>query len=91
MLNSYVGSKMALIIHDNRKFAKRTFYCMMNTGFRAGIMIPANKFKELIAIHISSCYNTSTESIHDRVVASRVYENRRAGIHRKGGGADDSF
>ena len=34
---------------------------------------------------------TSTESTHDRVVASRVYENRRAGIHRKGGGADDSF
>ena len=45
-------------------------------------MIPANKFKELIAIHISSCYNTSTESTHDRVVASRVYENRCAGIHR---------
>ena len=63
----------------------------MNTGFRAGIVIPANKFKELIAIHISSCYNTSTESTHDRVVASRVYENRRAGIHREGGGADDSF
>ena len=54
-------------------------------------MIPAHKFKELIAIPISSCYNTSTESTHDRVVASRVYENRRAGIHRKGGGADDSF
>ena len=54
-------------------------------------MIPANKFKELIAIHISSCYNTSTENNHDRVVASRVYENRCAGIHRKGGGADDSF
>ena len=63
----------------------------MNTGFVVGIMIPANKFKELIAIHISSCYNTSTESTHDRVVASRVYENRCAGIHRKGGGADDSF
>ena len=63
----------------------------MNTGFRAGIVIPANKFKELIAIHISSCYNTSTESTHDGVVASRVYENRRARIHRKGGGADDSF
>ena len=51
----------------------------MNTGFGAGIVIPANKFKELIAIHISSCYNTPTESTHDRVVASRVYENRRAG------------
>ena len=86
-----VGSKMALIIQDNRKFAKRALYCMMNTGFGVGIMIPANKFKELIAIHISSCYNTSTESTHDRVVASRVYENRRAGIHRKGGGADDSL
>ena len=35
------GSKMALIIHDNRKYVKRTFYCMMNTGFGAGIMIPA--------------------------------------------------
>ena len=32
------------------------------------------KSKEPIAIHISSCYNTSTESTHDRVVASRVYE-----------------
>ena len=64
---------------------------LRNTGFWVGIVIPANKFKELIAIHISSCYNTSTESTHDRVVASRVYENRRAGIHRKGGGADDSF
>ena len=49
------------------------------------------KSEKLIVIHISSCYNTSTESTHDRVVASRVYENRRAGIHRKGGGADDSF
>ena len=36
-----VGSKMALIIHGNRKYAKRAFYCMMNTGFWAGIMIPA--------------------------------------------------
>lgn len=35
------GSKMALIILDNRKYAKRAFYCMMNTGFVAGIMIPA--------------------------------------------------
>lgn len=32
------------------------------------------KSKELIAIHISSCYNTSTESTHDRVVASRANE-----------------
>ena len=32
------------------------------------------KSEKLIAIHISSCYNTSTESTHDRVVASRVYD-----------------
>ena len=25
------------------------------------------------------------ESTHDRVIVSRAYENRRAGIHRKGG------
>ncbi len=31
----FVGYKMGLIIHDNRKFAKRAFYCMMNTGFGA--------------------------------------------------------
>lgn len=36
-----VGSKMDLIIHDNRKYAKRAFYCMINVGFVAGIMIPA--------------------------------------------------
>ncbi len=64
---------------------------LMNTGFWNGYHDTCKKFKELIAVHISSCYNTSTESTHDRVVASRVYENRRAGIHRKGGGADDSF
>lgn len=34
------GSKMSLVIHDNRKFAQRAFYGMMNTGFVAGIMIP---------------------------------------------------
>ncbi len=49
------------------------------------------KSKELFVIHISSCYNTSTENTHDRVAASRVYENRCAGIHRKGGCANDSF
>ncbi len=49
------------------------------------------KPKELIAIHISSCYNTFTESTHDRVVASRVCENRRAGIHRKGGAPMTAF
>lgn len=64
---------------------------LMNTEYGAGIVIPANKFKELIALHISPCYNLSMESTHDRVVASRVYANRHAGIHRKGGGADDSF
>lgn len=42
------GSKMALIILDNRKFAKRTFYCMMNTGFWAGIMIPVSNIFQLI-------------------------------------------
>ena len=36
-----VGSKMTLIIHDNRKYAERVFYCMRNTGFWAGIVIPA--------------------------------------------------
>ncbi len=40
-----VGSKMALIIHDNRKYAKRAFYCMMNIGFGAGIMILARNLK----------------------------------------------
>lgn len=30
-----------LIIHDNRKYVERVFYCMMNTGIGAGIMIPA--------------------------------------------------
>ncbi len=39
------GSEMALIIHDNRKYAKRAYYCMMNTGFLAGIMIPARNLK----------------------------------------------
>lgn len=34
------GSKMALIIHDNREYMKRAFsYCMMNTVFAVGIMI----------------------------------------------------
>lgn len=49
------------------------------------------KSKELFAIHISSRYSTSTKSTYDRVAASRVYENRRAGIHRKGGGAMTAF
>ncbi len=40
-----LGSKMALIIHDNRKYAKRAFYCMMNTAFWVGIMIPARNLK----------------------------------------------
>ncbi len=40
-----VGSKKALIIYDNRKYAKRAFYCMMNTGFWVGIMIPARNLK----------------------------------------------
>ena len=31
------------------------------------------------------------ESIHDRVVASRVYAYRFAGIHRMGGGAMTAF
>ncbi len=33
--------KIALIIHDNRKYAKRAFYCIRNTEFGVGIMIPA--------------------------------------------------
>ena len=35
------GSKMALIILDNRKYVERAFYCMTNVGFGTGIMIPA--------------------------------------------------
>ena len=31
--------KMALIIHDNRKFVKRAFYGMMNTGLVAFVYL----------------------------------------------------
>jgi hypothetical protein len=31
------------------------------------------------------------KSTHDRVVASRTYENRLGGIHKKGGDAYDSL
>ena len=40
-----VGSKMTLIIHDNRKYAERAFYCMRNTGFWAGIVIPVFSYR----------------------------------------------
>ena len=73
------------------RLALKWLYLFEEYWIWGGYHDTCTKSKELIAIHISSCYNTSTESTHDRVVASRVYENRRAGIHRKGGGADDSF
>ena len=35
--------------------------------------------------------NIFTESTHDKLVASRVYDYRFVGIHTRGGGADDSL
>ncbi len=32
-----VGSKMALIIYDNRKFAKGTFYCLPPEFMKTGV------------------------------------------------------
>lgn len=45
----------------------------------------------LVVIRTCVWYNIFTESTHDRVVTSRVYEYRIAGIHRKGGDADDGL
>ena len=41
-----------------------------NGCFGIGLYLLA--LKELIVIHISSCYNTSTESLHDREVAPMI-------------------
>jgi len=55
------GSKMALIIHDNRKYAKRAFYCMMNTGFGVGIMIPALFFYMASPLKTQYKFGSSSE------------------------------
>ena len=48
-------------------------------------------YKFSVVIKSFTLYNIATESTHDRVVTSRVYKHWFAGIHRKGGGADDSY
>ena len=35
------GKDRFRVIHDNRKYMERAFYCMRNTGFWVGIVIPA--------------------------------------------------
>ena len=47
--------------------------------------------QKYIVILRQEWYNTDTESTHDRVVASRIYDIGLAEIHRKGGGVDDSI
>ena len=45
------------------------------TGVGEQGRISVSLTKELLAIHIYSCYSTYTKSTHDRVAASRVCEN----------------
>ena len=58
---------------------------------QSGGMILAVRRQKYLDNRTCVWYNIFMESAHDRVVASRVYENRLAGIHRRGGGVDDSF
>ena len=55
------------------------------------IKIKTDLRMSFFVVQLYICYNIFMESTCDRVVISRVYEYRRAGIHKKGGGADDSL
>lgn len=73
--------------------ASRTFFLrrdIIMTLFRQSQHRARNP-KARLQIRQISAIMPAWKSTHDRVVASRVYENRRAGIHRKGGGAHDGL